>query len=98
MIEDPNLTRQILEYFARDDVGYSANKTVDDIATEFHDIGFRSLEYHVLSAGDSNLLKIRTRETSVFAGVTRTVVSISGLTDEGRDCVRDARGGSWEHA
>ena len=31
MIEDPQLTLKILEYFAREDVGWPANKTFQDV-------------------------------------------------------------------
>ena len=59
MIEDPNLTRQILEYFAQDDVAFPANKTVrDDLTRTFPDdepsCGYVTLEASTEASGVSS--------------------------------------------
>ena len=69
MIEDPDLTRQILEYFAQDDVEFPANKTVEDDLTEaFPKVELSRLKYHVMCAKENDLLIANIRENPMMDG------------------------------
>ena len=49
MIEDPKLTRDILEYFAQEEVGFPANVMVQqELADAFPDHELPILQYHVV--------------------------------------------------
>ena len=99
MIEDPNLTRQILEYFAQDDVKFPANKTVgDDLTRAFPDHELSHLEYHVMCAKENELLIVDIRKVQIRDGTEFVFGSISGLTAKGGEYVRGSRSQYWGEA
>ena len=99
MIEDPNLTRQILEYFAQDDVKFPANKSVkDDLTREFPDHELSHLEYHVMCAKKNGFLIVDIREVQIRDGTEFVFGSISGLTAKGGEYVRGSRSKYWDEA
>lgn len=98
MIEDPNFTRDILEFFARDEISFPANIQVEDLQREFPDKDLPVIEYHVMCALDSELLMGDYSETRTFDGVIVMIGYINGLTPRGGDYVRDSRTEFWERA
>ena len=100
MIEDPEFTRQILEYFASDDVDFPANKTVeDDLVKAFGGYpNISKIEYHVMCAYENELLIGDYQEVRSFEGVTYNFGFINGLTAKGGDYVRDSRSKYWNEA
>ena len=57
MIENPELTRKILEYFASDEIRFPANKTLDDLKSEFSDEELDVLAYHVSCAHERRAIR-----------------------------------------
>ena len=98
MIEDPELTRRILEYFASDEVKFPANKRVEELAEAFPEVDFSRLKYHVRCAGENGLLIVNIREQSTFSSVHVIFGFISGLTAKGGDYVRGSRSKFWNEA
>jgi len=99
MIEDPNLTRRILEYFASDDVKFPANKRVEELKAEaFSEVDLSRLKYHVKCAAENGLLTVSIREHSSFQGVHFVFGYISGLTAAGGEFVRGSRSKYWDEA
>ena len=99
MIEDPDLTRQILEYFAQDDVEFPANKTVEDDLTEaFPKVELSRLKYHVMCAKENDLLIANIRENPMMDGTEFVFGFISGLTAKGSEYVRGSRSKYWDEA
>ncbi len=99
MIEDPNLTRQILEYFAQEDVTFPANKMVEDDLTEaFPNDELSRLEYHVMCAKENGLLIVDIRENPMMDGTVFVFGFISGLTAKGSEYVRGSRSKYWAEA
>lgn len=91
MIENVDLTLKILEHFARDDVGYPANLTVEHLKKEFPDEGWDRITYHVRCAEECGLLEAQINEKHTFDGAIVNVGYISGLTASGGEYVRNAR-------
>ena len=98
MIEDPDLTRRILEYFAGADVGFPADKTVQDLVDIFPEADKPCLDYHVMCASQQDLLEATWSKTETLDGITYTISFISGLTAKGGNYVRDARSKFWQKA
>jgi len=99
MIEDPNFTRQILEYFAQNNVKFPANKTVgDDLTREFPDHELSHLKYHVMCAKENELLIVNIWEAQIRDGTEFVFGSISGLTAKGGEYVRGSRSKYWDKA
>ena len=99
MIEDPNLTRRILEYFASDDVEFPANKTVEELKAEvFPEVDLARVTYHVKCAAENGLLTVSIREESTFQSVYFVFGYISGLTATGGEYVRGSRSKYWDEA
>ena len=92
MIEDPNLTCQILEYFAQDEVKFPANKTVEyDLTEAFPKVELLRLKYHVQCDKENELLITDIHENPLLSGMDYTFGPISGLTSKGSDYVRGCR-------
>ena len=99
MIEDPKLTLRILQYFARDDVGYPANMTVQrHLRKEFPEVRVDKLQYHVVCAFENDLLQGDYERNVMFEGVSLNTGYIDGLTARGGDYVRDAGTKFWQDA
>ena len=98
MIEDPQLTLKILEYFAREDVGWPANKTFQDVSKMFPEESGERIQYHIICAIEGGLLKGTYRRTSTFQGVHYSVGTLDGLTKVGGDYVRKADSPLWNQA
>ena len=98
MIEDPKLTREILEYFAQDNVGFPADKTIEDLKEAFPGDEPSRLEYHVVCALENGLLMGEFSQTKTYSRVFFTVGFISGLTSKGGDYVRESRSKFWKDA
>ena len=100
MIEDPEFTREILEYFASDDVDFPANKTVQkDLVKAFGSYSNRSrIQYHLMCAYDNELLRGDFKEIKTMQGVQYNFGYIAGLTAKGGDYIRDSRSKFWGEA
>lgn len=99
MIEDPDLTRRILGYFARPDVGFPADKTVQDhLVKIFPEVDEPCLVYHVMCASQQDLLMATWSKAETIDGIIYTIGFISGLTAKGGNYVRDARSKFWQKA
>ena len=92
MIEDPKLTLKILQYFARDEIGFPSHKTFTDLAKEFPEETEEKILYHVFCAKRNGLLIANVIENPVLSPKGRgyTVFSMDGLTPEGGNYVRAA--------
>ena len=84
MVERPELTRYILEYFARDDVGFPADKYISDLQAAFPDEDPDTLSYHVWCAGDADLLLVNMTMTHGLDGVRIGAGVLTGLTASGQ--------------
>ena len=93
MIEDTELTRKILEYFASDDISFPADVIVESHLTkEFPEISLEVLQYHVICAIDCGLLHGTYKRTPTLSdGVLITIGYIDGLTSSGGDYVKQSR-------
>ena len=100
MLEDPKITRDILEYFARDDVGFPANVMVQrELAGAFPENDLSVLQYHVLCALKSDLLMVASYDVQDrHDGVDIRFGHVIGLTAKGGNYVRDARTTFWDKA
>ena len=99
MIENPELTRKILEYFASDEIRFPANKTLDDLKSEFSDEELDVLAYHVSCAHEEGLLEVGLTKTSTLSdGELITVGWITGLTQPGGEYVRHSQTKFWNQA
>ena len=93
MLEDPKITRDILEYFARDDVGFPANVMIQrELADAFPQHDLSVLRHHVFCAFKSDLLMVASHDVQDrHDGVDIRFGHIIGLTAKGGNYVRDAR-------
>ena len=101
MIEDPKLTLEILQYFARDEIGFPSNKSFADLAKEFPEETEGKIFYHVFCAEMNGLLVAKVIEDSVMGpkGRDYLVPYMDGLTPEGGNYVRAAESkGAWDMA
>ena len=98
MIEDPQLTLKILQYFAQEEVGWPANKTFQDVSKMFPEESHERIQYHIICAIDGGLLKGTYRRTSTFQGVRYSVGILDGLSKVGGDYVRKASSPLWNQA
>ena len=100
MLEDPKITRDILEYFARDDVGFPANVMIQrELADAFPQQDLSVLRYHVLCALKSDLLMVASYDVQDrHDGVDIRFGHVIGLTAKGGNYVRDARTTFWDKA
>ena len=102
MIEDPKLTLKILQYFARDEIGFPSNKTSADLAKEFPEEKQEgSITYHVVCAQMTGLLMAKVIRVSGTGpdGPGYVVISMDGLTPTGGNYVRAAESkGVWDTA
>ena len=99
MLEDPTLTRDVLAYFARDEVGYPAQVTLEELQRAFNDVTPDKLAYHTKLAIDLELLDGRYKTVPFYGGQEELIfVSLSGLTRQGSDYVKMARTPQWRKA
>ena len=99
MIEDPKLTRGILEFFASDSIGFPANVMVQrELAEAYphHDLSI--LKYHVICAFNNDLLMGSVDRQEMIDGVLVNIGYIDGLTAKGGDYVRDSKTEFWGKA
>ena len=99
MLEDPTLTRDVLAYFARDEVGYPAQVTIEELQRAFNDVTPDKLAYHTKLAIDLELLDGRYKTVPFYGGQEELIfLALSGLTRQGGDYVRMARTPRWRKA
>ena len=98
VIEEPNLTCEILEYFASDEVSYPANKTIEDLRSFFPGRSAACLSYHVLCAEEVGLLHAAITKKSSYGGVSLTIGYIDGLSPKGGDYVKQSKTKFWGQA
>ena len=99
MIEDPNITLDILKYFASDEISWPANLDDRQIKNHFKNIPHRTVDYHLICAIDSELLRGAYTRHAVAGGAFYTFGRIDGLTVEGGEYVRNAAGSKvWDRA
>ena len=94
MIEDPELTLEILRYFAQGDIGFPANKSDYDVHEAFQDKSFDEIQYHLYCALEAGLLHGKDpNECRIVAarGVGYSFGNIDGLTPLGGEYVRNAK-------
>ena len=91
MIENPNLTRRILEYFASDDVKFPANKRVEELKAEaFPEVDLSCLKYHVKCAEENGLLTVTITEQATQQHVYFIFGYISGLRRHRKVCIQNS--------
>lgn len=98
MIEDVDLTRQILEHFASDDVGWPADATLESLATVFPEVDRDTLAYHIQCAAEAGLLEADVNKLSTDDGTIVTIGWIVGLTQIGGEYVKDSRSEFYDKA
>lgn len=98
MIEDPDLTLKILKHFARDDVGYPAHVSPNDLVKEFPGESRSRINYHVMCAIDCEFLRGKYDRVAAARGVAYTFGFIDGLTKAGGDYVRNSETRLWDEA
>ena len=98
MVERPELTRKILEYFASDDIGFPANIYVSDLQDVFPGEDHDVLAYHVWCAGDAGLLLVNMQITHGLDGVQIGSGPLTGLTALGQEYVKLCQAGYWDGA
>ena len=87
MIENPEITLKILRIYARDETPWPANYRVEDIVRLTDDFERNVIEYHLICAIESELLRGSVNRTSTFAGSVYTFGYIDGLTAKGGEYV-----------
>lgn len=90
MIEKPDLTLEILRYFAKDEVPYPANLQVSDVYAEFPDKDQRDVAYSIICAIQTELLVGDYKEIKAFEGSSLVIGFLSGLSQRGGEYVRNA--------
>ncbi len=102
--DEPTLTRDILFYVAERD-GYGGPITLEDFERAFRGAAYGELRYHLGVAFGLELLDVedclrREVRRPGGEGVWIDVIDIrvSGLTDAGREYVRQARTPNWRRA
>ena len=99
MIEDIELTREILEFFAKENVPFPANVTIGDLTNHFPNEHIGRLEYHVICAAENGLLIApKTERASTFKSIAYVIGRIDGLTAKGGDYVKHSRTRFWQQA
>ena len=89
MIEDPNLTLDILKIFAEPNTPWPANLSDKDITNRFTDVSKETIEYHLICAIDSGLLRGNYSRNASYGGTFYTFGWLEGLTVEGGEYVRN---------
>ncbi len=87
MIEDPVTTLKILEYFARDEVGFPANVTLNELMEAFPKLDRQELMYHTICAIENELLIGNYRKTTTSQGVAYNVGFLDGILHKGSEYV-----------
>lgn len=90
MIENPNLTLDILKIFAETGTPWPANLSAADIKNRFQNVSWDTIEYHLICAIDSKLLHGNYSTNVAFDGTIYTVGWLDGLTVGGNEYVRNA--------
>lgn len=90
MIEKPDLTLNILRYFAREDVDYPSNLADSDLYQVFPEEDPASIKYSLLCAIRNGLLDGNVIDTSTSEGQDYMIAPISGLSPQGGEYVRNA--------
>ena len=97
MIEDIDLTKRILEYFASD-AKWPSNASLQTLYSKFPDESQDSIAYHVYCAESAGLLEANVNQKHTATGVFFTDGWIVGLTQKGGEYVRDSRSSYWNKA
>ncbi len=90
MIEKPDLTLEILRYFAKDEVPYPANLQVSDIYAAFPGKDQCDVDYSIICAIQTGLLVGDYQEIKAFEGSSLVIGFLSGLSPSGGEYVRHA--------
>lgn len=91
MLEDTELTLEILRHFAKDEVPFPADLTESDIYDLFPDKDRGQVAYSLLCAKQAGLLMCSVSKSEPLSGPVRyAFVSIEGLTQQGGEYVRFA--------
>ena len=90
MIEKPDLTLEILRYFAKDEIPYPANLRASDIYAEFPDTNQRDVDYSIICSIQNGLLVGNYQEIERLDGSSLTIGFLSGLSQSGGEYVRHA--------
>ena len=99
MIEDVELTRKVLEFFAKEDVPFPANVTIDNLSDHFPNEDPGRLNYHVMCAAENELLIVpEMNRVSTLKSATYVIGRIDGLTVKGGDYVKHSRTKFWQQA
>lgn len=90
MIENPELTLNLLRHFARDDVPYPSNLEPADLYAAFPDQNPADIDYSVICAIQSGLLDGDILDASTFDGRNIFISHMDGLSQAGGEYVRHA--------
>ena len=99
MLEDPKLTRDILAYFARDEVGFPAQVTLEELQRAFNDETPDKLADHTKLAIDLELLGGQYKIAPLQGGGEDLIFrALTGLTRQGSVYLKMARSPAWRNA
>lgn len=90
MIENTELTLNILRHFARDDVPYPSNLQTSDLHAAFPEQGQADIDYSVICSIQSGLLDGGTLDESTLDGREIIISHMDGLSQKGGEYVRNA--------
>ena len=90
MIEKPELTLNILQHFARDDVPYPSNLDPTDLHAAFSDQKPADIDYSIICAIQAGLLDGNISDASTMEGRNIVISSMDGLSQQGGEYVRNA--------
>ena len=88
VIENTELTLNILRHFARDDVPYPSNPTPRDLHAVFRDQKPADIDYSVICAIEAELLDGEIRPVSLLAAREIMIPYMDGLSQKGGEYVR----------
>ena len=99
IIENPEFTKEILEYFARDEIGFPANETYRTLHKNvFPEKSEAELLYHLSCCFDNGLLHGELLRSKALDGNYLGTGYIDGLTAKGGDYVRNSQTRYWDQA
>ncbi len=90
MIENTELTLNILRHFARDDVPYPSNLCPSDLYAAFPNHDQANIDYSVICSIQAGLLDGGTLDASTLEGRSIIISYMDGLSQEGGEYVRNA--------
>ena len=98
MIENPKFTLEILKYFAREDIRFPANVSVEDLQNVFPQKKRDEIIYHLVCCHKNDLLILNLIHVQQHDGVQYIIDLIDGLSPRGGEYLRNSRSKYWDKA